>query len=83
MSDCLDYYSEDGTAETQRFVRKFDSFFDMMNTRCLEEGCYNKKPDLKAYRKLNDTHFEVYNSKRSLICNKFVVAKVRIVGLLG
>ena len=43
VADCLDYYSEDGTAETQRFVRKFDRFFDMMNTRCLEEGYYNKK----------------------------------------
>ena len=28
----------------------FDRFFDMMNTRCLEEGIYKRKPDLAPYK---------------------------------
>ena len=31
-------------------MRIFDCFFDMMNTRCLEEGIYKRKPDLAPYK---------------------------------
>ena len=32
--------------ETQRVIRVLGHFFDMMNTRCLEEGIQKRKPDL-------------------------------------
>jgi len=41
------------TQRRQRFIRIFDRFFDMMNTRCLEEGMQKRKPDLAPY-KLSD-----------------------------
>jgi len=40
-------------------VRNFDRFFDMLNTRCLEEEIYKKKLDLKAYKKVDDEQFKV------------------------
>ena len=46
--------------ETEIFVRNFDRFFDMLNTRCLEEEIYTLKPDLKAYKEPNDERFKVY-----------------------
>ena len=35
-------------------MRNFDRFFDMFNIRCLEEEIYKKKPDLRAYKKVDD-----------------------------
>ncbi|XP_065909327.1 uncharacterized protein [Dysidea avara] len=58
VADCFEYYDETDTIETQRFVRKFDRFFDMLNTRNLDEAYYKLKPDLRAYRKKDDTRFE-------------------------
>lgn len=59
VADAFAYYGEDDTIETQRFVRTFDWFFDMLNTRSLEEGIYKRKPDLLAYRTIDDPRFEV------------------------
>jgi len=46
--------------ETEIFVRNFDRFFDMLNTRCLEEEIYKIKPDLRAYKECNDERFKVH-----------------------
>ena len=46
VADAFDYYGEHDTIETQKFVRTFDQFFDMLNTRSQEEGIYKRKPDL-------------------------------------
>jgi len=59
VASAFAYYGDDDTKETERFVRTFDRFFDMMNTRCLEEGMQNIKPDLDPYREKNDDRFEV------------------------
>jgi len=48
-----------GTEETERFCLMFDRFFDMLNTRAIDEGLRRKKPDLKAYECLDDERFEV------------------------
>ena len=37
----------------------FDRFFDMLNTRAIDEGLRRKKPDLKVYECLDDERFEV------------------------
>ena len=47
------------TTETEKFVRTFDRFFDMLNVRCLEEGIQKIKPDLHPYRDPDDTRFKV------------------------
>ena len=59
VANTFDYYGEHDIIETQKFVKTFDRFFDMLNTRSLEEGIYKKKPDLLPYRTTDDQRFEV------------------------
>lgn len=47
------------TEETEQFCRLFDRFFDMLNTRAIDEGIRRRKPDLKAYEKVDDARFQV------------------------
>ena len=46
------------TEETERFCIMFDRYFDMMNTRAIDEGLRRRKPDLKAYEDKDDSRFE-------------------------
>ena len=48
-----------GTDETEQFCRIFDKFFDIWNTRCLEEGDRKKKPNLEAFRYDDDERLKV------------------------
>lgn len=48
-----------GTEETEKFCRIFDRFFDMLNTRILHQEIRDRKPDLAAYEKADDSRFEV------------------------
>ena len=63
MADAMAYYHalrmDSDTTETEKFVRTFDRFFDMLNTRCLEEGVQKIKPDLHPYRSSDDTRLKV------------------------
>lgn len=59
VADALQYYGESDTTETERFIRKFDRFFDMMNSRCIDEDVKKRKPDLAPYRKPDDTRLKV------------------------
>ena len=59
VADALEYCSDPDTLETERFVRIFDKFFDIMNTRCLEEGIQKEKSNLKAYEKPDDPRLDV------------------------
>ena len=65
MADAIAHYHtleiDHDTPETERFVRIFDRFFDMLNTQCLEEGIQKIKPDLHPYRSPQDERFKVYN----------------------
>lgn len=45
--------------ETERFVRIFDRFFDMLNTRSMNESIFKRKPDLAPYRTSEDTRLMV------------------------
>ena len=47
------------TEETEKFCLMFDRFFDMMNSRAIDEGLRRRKPDLKAYECLEDSRFQV------------------------
>ncbi len=63
MADAMAYYQslhvDSDTSETERFVRNFDRFFDMLNNRCLEEGIRKIKPDLNPYRSSEDKRLKV------------------------
>lgn len=66
MADAMSHYHalqmDLDTTETERFVRKFDRFFDMLNTRCLEEGTKKIKPDLDPYRSSADERLKVHHA---------------------
>ena len=47
------------TEEREQFCRLFDRFFDMLNTRANDEGIRRRKPDMKAYEKVDDCRFQV------------------------
>ena len=47
------------TEETEHFCRMFDKFFDLFNTRVIEEANRKKKPDLKPFYADDDLHFKV------------------------
>ena len=63
FSSVRDLESEDrfweGTAETEKFCRMFDPFFDCPNTRNLDEAKLKRKPDLRAYFKPDDSRLRV------------------------
>ena len=50
VAEALAYEKKPYTAETERFVRVFDKFFDLMNVRSLREGIHKRKPNLHPYR---------------------------------
>ena len=58
VADALEYCGDPDMKETVLFVRKFDRFFDMLNTRSLEEGIHRRKPDLAPYRTPEDTRLK-------------------------
>ena len=76
VSDAFNYYGEHDTIETQKFVRIFDRFFDMLNIRSLEEGIYKRKPDLLAYRTIDDSYFEVCIYAPALTQMLIIVVKI-------
>ena len=47
--------------ETIRFICKFDTFFDIMNVRSLDESILKRKPDLRPFRSISDNTFKVHN----------------------
>ena len=56
VANALEYVGDPRTKQTERFVRMFDRFFDMLNTRSLEECVHKRKPDLAPYRNTQDTY---------------------------
>lgn len=60
VANAIEYLGDDDTKETVRFVKMFDKFFDMLNTRSLDEAQYKGKPDLAPYRSPEDERLEVF-----------------------
>ena len=60
VADAMEYIGDESTKETIRFVRTFDRFFDMLNTRSLEECVHKLKPDLAPYRYPDDSRLKVH-----------------------
>ena len=51
---------EVNTEATEKFVRTFDKFFDLFNTRNLGEHGWKLKPDLQPYCLTTDKRLQVY-----------------------
>ena len=47
------------TTETEKFCQMFDQFFDMLNTRSLDEHTIKKKPNLRPFYDSNDERLKV------------------------
>lgn len=78
VGDALLHYNEEDTTETARFVKIFDRFFDMLNTRSLKEHIFQRKPDLSPYRTPDDTRLKV-----SIVCINLHVRTITYSELLS
>ena len=58
VADALEYYTVSQTPLKHK--DSSDRFFDMLNTRHLEEGIRKRKPDLAPYRTPDDSRLKVY-----------------------
>jgi len=52
--------TEVDTRATEEFVRIFDKFFDLFNTRNIGEHGWKLKPDLQPYYRTCDKRLQVY-----------------------
>ena len=57
----------ENTEETEAFCSNFDKFFDICNTRSIEEGEKKRKPNLKPFYVKEDQRLEVTNNFSSVI----------------
>ena len=48
------------TSETEKFCRIFNKFFDIFNTRSLDEGRIKKNPDLNPFKEEDDPRLKVH-----------------------
>ena len=55
------------TTETQRFVRMFNRFFNLLNVRSLSESIRRRKPDTRPYRDPNDERLKVHSYANACI----------------
>ena len=67
MQHAFEYFGDESTRETQKFVSYFDKFFDCLNVRSVDEWARKKKPFLKPYRSSDDERLVVGNFFQ-LIC---------------
>ena len=72
VADAMEYIGDVNTKETERFVRFFDRFFDMLNTRSMEESIYKRKPDLAPYRTSEDTRLKVTRHRLLYKCMDYI-----------
>ena len=66
VANAFAYEDKPHTKETERFIRIFDKFFDLMNVRSMKEGIYKRKPNLSPYR--NDSHTEEHLKVMYIVC---------------
>ena len=55
------------STETERFCRMFDDFFDMFNTRSVNEAKRKRKPNLSPYYNRDDPRLDVSFLQKILI----------------
>ena len=65
VANALEFYGDESTTETQKFVRNMDKFFDCLNVRNLDEHIKKRKPNLKPYTDISDPRFKVMVLKKT------------------
>ena len=63
VADAFQYYGNLETAETERFIRFVDRFFDCLNVRSVSEWITKLKPDRKPYCSPDDERMKVCCTK--------------------
>ena len=58
VSNVLNEWGPPGAKETAKFCRMIDSFFDLLNVRCLDEGKLKGKPFLRPFDEINNIRFD-------------------------
>ena len=58
VSNVLNGWGPPGAKETTKFCRMIDSFFDLLNVRCLDEGKLKGKPFLRPFDEINNIRFD-------------------------
>ena len=58
VSNVLNEWDPPGPKETTKFCRMIDSFFDLLNVRCLDEDKLKGKPFLRPFDEINDISFD-------------------------
>ena len=59
MAKALEFYGNEESTETQRFVKMFDKLFDCLNVRHPTEHIHKRKPFLRPYTSKEDDRFDV------------------------
>lgn len=67
MADAFSMEEDETLKETERFIRTFDKFFDLMNVRSIKECVYKRKPNLRPYRKSTDPRLAVSSNMHTCI----------------
>ena len=62
VAEALSLEDKPHLKETERFVRNFNRFFDLLNVWSLTEHINQRKPDLKPYRDVEDERLKVKNA---------------------
>ena len=77
VADAFQYYGDPTTAETEKFVRCVDKFFDCLNVRSISEWATKRKPERKPYSSCEDERFKVQKIAHYVnFCHCFVYSTV-------
>ena len=82
VGEAFAYYGDDDTAETERFVTIFNKFFDLMNTRSLEEEILKLNRDLGPSRKADDPRLKVMSYGLKYYCSSSTHASMHNSGTI-
>ena len=67
VAEALALDGDPSTTETQRFVRMFNRFFDLLNVRSLSESIRHRRSDTWPYRDPNDERLKVHSYANACI----------------
>lgn len=59
MAEAFAEHGDPSTAETEKFIRNFDHFFDCLNVRNKTEWKRKRKDGLKPYTSVDDVRLKV------------------------
>ena len=59
VADLFDYFGDESTTETKKFVLILDKLFDCLNVRDLHQWVHKLKPDLKPYQSVDDPRLKI------------------------